>query len=88
MGVHSSEYLRRGIEDIRAAAAFVFRRDAKRLGRYPTLAFGKKKRMADDSEEEAKTDEISSSQTQEVEAQTSGLTPSLPEVTPQSPSVS
>ena len=33
----TAEYLRRGIEEIRAAAAFVFRNDAARYERYPAL---------------------------------------------------
>ncbi len=38
------EYLRRGIDDIRAAAAFAFRDEPSRLKNYPSLFSGKKNR--------------------------------------------
>jgi hypothetical protein len=39
----AAEYLRRGLEDIVALAAFVFRNDPESLARYPKLFGGKKK---------------------------------------------
>jgi hypothetical protein len=47
-----SEYARRGIEDIRAAAAFAYRKDQERLNRYPTFALGKKKKKTNGKNEE------------------------------------
>ncbi len=38
------EYLRRGIDEIRAAAAFAFREEPSRLKKYPSLFSGKKNR--------------------------------------------
>ncbi|MDJ0762042.1 MAG: hypothetical protein QNJ97_03560 [Myxococcota bacterium] len=39
----AGEYLRQGIEDIRAAACFAFRDDPKALDRYPSIRMAKKK---------------------------------------------
>jgi hypothetical protein len=43
----AGEYARRGIEDIRTAAGFVFRNDEKRLLRYPALGSMRKRSKAD-----------------------------------------
>jgi hypothetical protein len=45
------EYLRRGIEEIRAGAAFVFAKDEERFSRYPQLRLGLRRRQSDNKEE-------------------------------------
>ena len=44
---HAGEYLRRGIEDIRTAAGFIFRNDEKHMSRYPNLGSLRKRRKTD-----------------------------------------
>jgi len=44
----AAEYLRQGIEDVRAAAAYVYRNNDKKLERYPSL-FVRKRRKSDKS---------------------------------------
>ena len=42
----AAEYLRRGIEEVRAAAGYIFRNNPKQMERYPSL-FVRKRRKTD-----------------------------------------
>jgi hypothetical protein len=52
--LRAGEYLRRGIDDIRAAAAFVFSKDEEKLGRYPVIR-RTRRRAGDKTEDEPDT---------------------------------
>ena len=76
--LRAGEYLRRGIDDIRTAAAFVFSRDKERLSRYPLIRKAKR-RATDKTQGEPENHE-------EIIEQPGAPEPVSP-VTPQAPTI-
>ena len=72
----AAEYLRRGIEQIQAAAGFVFQGEKKQLSRYPSISIMKRRRKTDTAE--PVNNEIEAEEEIEIES----ITPAQVETTP------
>ena len=73
----ASEYVRRGIDDIRTAAGFIFRNNPKHLSRYPNLGSLRRRRRSDSEKSSNGTDKQPATQAEGLPSPSSVLPQAL-----------
>ena len=74
----AATYLRLGVDDVRAAASYIFRGDPEDMERYPSLFSGKKRTSSEDEEETEDSEASGTEETGDASENTGGFP--LPDV--------